>query len=373
MNAKVLEQVIRSKNLNDCISYIHNQYKFNNGKGIVEEFSSLKTEKFLTGFSKIGVFSFILPEYKCFDQVDTEIFKISVQSEFKIDTLIRFDHDLFNVVYSENNEFVEVLGKEDKIGEYKVAQLKNPYKYLAANVNSLVSIPFIIDVLKTEELNVALRKCYFRIASQVLNKFSDDYRTVVGMPWISVPHYSFSSFGWALFREYDEQGNLLNTNKFLLNPAKIRPSEKPYVLDDEGVVKNKLESLLLNKNSEEEPIVMFKKGQSYFGHGEYLIAIRYCVSAIEALLKKWVDEKGILFPEKKQNHITIKDLRGKFEEVLKKEKLVNDPQTFMDQVREAIQLRHDIEHKSLYKISHTKIEKAIYDLEKFFNVISEQL
>jgi|GEM_PF-4828747 len=117
----------------------------------------------------------------------------------------------------------------------------------------------------------------------------------------------------------------------------------------------------------------FRKGEAYAGHGHDLAAMRFCVSGVDGILKKWAEKKSIEIKGITPKKAPISKLLGKFEEVLKQEKLVDDPDNFMQKVRDAVKFRHSIEHESLYAVDSTLVFPAIDILRKFFDLVNEQV
>ena len=64
---------------------------------------------------------------------------------------------------------------------------------------------------------------------------------------------------------------------------------------------------------------------------------------------------------------------GKFEETLTRKKLVERPKEFMAGVRDAINLRHAIEHENLYPVDSTMVFPATDKLKTFFEIVERDL
>ena len=83
-------------------------------------------------------------------------------------------------------------------------------------------------------------------------------------------------------------------------------------------------------------------------------------------MRSWAKQAEVTFKNATVDRARIKDLRGKFEEVVKRKKLVKNANEFMKKVREAVDLRHKIEHENLYYLDSTVVFPAIEVLKSFF-------
>jgi hypothetical protein len=108
-------------------------------------------------------------------------------------------------------------------------------------------------------------------------------------------------------------------------------------------------------------------------HGHDLAAIRFCVSAVDSILKRWARESRADLRGTSPEKARLKLLLGKFEERLRTKKLVPDVNDFMSQVRDVVNLRHAVEHEGLSQIDSTLLFPAIEILKRFFNVVREEI
>jgi len=246
--------------------------------------------------------------------------------------------------------------------------LPGAYKYTASLLKSLFTI-----AVEEPIHNTALHRSIIRFAVAGLNKFTDCFRKHVAIAWASVPHYSFFSFPYAYIRSFDLEGNFVSSEKYMMNPASGVLPERPYCIDPQGTILDGFKKRLIYLTDDDVALNMLRKGEAYAGHGHDIIAIRLCVSSIESILRSWAINANISFKNSTVDKARIKDLLGRFEEVAKRKRLVNNADKFIKQVREVIHLRHKVEHENLYFIDSSVVFPAIDVLNKLFSLVQSEL
>ncbi len=366
----VADSLLRDKSKHKLQIYTHNLVKMVISDGSAAEYrgilSVLPSVK-----QSVALISFPLPEYLCFAGETEEVYEIFVPGlGFHYRSICRLDNDFMEVVYHHEGKFTQVFGSPAKILEFKSQQLQEPYKHTAAVLKSFFTIALAIPSVEDDVQHTTLRRSALRFAVAGLNKFADCHRRYVGIPWASVPHYSFLSFPYGYIREFDLAGNLLVSEKYMMNPATgVVGERRPYCNDPEGSRLRRFEASLQNEEDEETELNMLRKGEAYGGHGHDLAAIRLCVSAVEAVLRKWAKKKAVEFRNTTPEKAAISQLLGKFEESWNRKKLIERPNEFMAGIRDAIRLRHAIEHKNLYPVDSTMVFPAIDKLKTFFEIV----
>lgn len=322
---------------------------------------------------RLAIISLPLPEYLCFSGHNAEVYDLTVQGlGFKCRTSCRIDSDLWEIVYSNEQHYIQTFRTRiDGIP----SDLKNPLgeEYLKVPLKSLFSIALVAPVVEDEVANTALRRSLLRLAVTGLNRFADCHRRHVGIAWSTVPHYSFFSFPYGYIREFDLGGSLISSEKYLMNPALGHISELPYINDPDGLAYESFSKSLASEEDDDTEFTMFCKGEAYVGHGHDLAAIRFCVSAVDCILKRWARESGAdlrgINPEKAR----LKLLLGKFEERLRTKRLVPNANDFMSQVRSVVNLRHAVEHEGLSQVDSTILFPAIETLKRFFDIVRKEI
>lgn len=323
---------------------------------------------------RLALVSFPLSEYLCFSGAPEEVFEIVVPGlGFQYESICRFDNDLVEVVYHHNGEYTQVFGIPSAANEFKAQNFPTANNVAIATLKTFFTIALIVPTVRDEVKNTAIRRSTLRFAVTGLNRFADSYRKYVGIPWASVPHYSFYSFPYGYIREFDLDGNLLESDKYMMNPAMNVLPTRPYCIDPNGSLLRHFSEALKQDIDPDIELNNFRKGEAYAGHGHDLAAMRFCVSGVDGILKKWAEKKSIEIKGTTPKKVPISKLLGKFEEVLKQEKLVDDPDDFMQKVRDAVKFRHAIEHESLYAVDSTLVFPAIDILRQFFNLVNEQV
>lgn len=371
----ILKQIIYSNDLNCLSVYNYRKCSIVNSKASKEEYIALTSQENIKEY-KIGIISLILPEYLCIEGKETEIYEI-LDEEFS--SFVRIDQKFYNYGFvTSDKEIIQIIGSPEKAKEYKENNFNEAYKLIAHPLRTLFSIIVLIPNIADEIKDTVIKRSIIRKCIKVLNKFSDCYKYINNIPSSNVPHYSFNSFDCAYIKEFDATGQLINSEKYLLNPARLYADSLPHFVDPDKTVLNKFKNLLVtNKIEEEYPLLMFKKGLSYLGNGHDIVAIKFCVSAVESLLRSWAikaEEKNIITfrQDKNATQATIKELKGKFQSIICDNRLVEDINKFVEEVNSAIDLRHSIEHRNNYELDSAKIQNSITVLDKYFSLIQEQ-
>ena len=159
----------------------------------------------------------------------------------------------------------------------------------------------------------------------------------------------------------------------MMNPATGVLPERPRCIDPDGTFLKRFTTSLISDSHIDHELNLFRKGEAYSGHGHDLAGIRLCVSAIDAILRRWVIEKQIDLGTDKPDKARLKKLLGQFEAELKQRKLVDAPHKFIEEVKQAINLRHAMEHESLQEIDSTVLFPAIKVLRRFFEVVAKEV
>lgn len=370
---EMFQKIIKSDEINKLSVYSHNILKIANSKASMEEYFYLLDTNEILGYT-IGIFSFELPEYLCVEGKEVEIYEIK---EEDTTTFVRLNQRFHNAVYSgKNNDFVEIMGRANDIKEYKDNNISNYQNYRNYPIKTVFQVALFIPNIGDEVKNTVIRRSLIRRSIRILNKFSDCYRHINNLYGISEPHYSYNSFDCAYIKEYDFKGSLISSDKYLLNASKIYSGSLPMFIDNDGNVINKFRELLkTEKVISEFPSLIFKKGNAYYGRGHDIAAIKFCVSAVEAILKKWAVEsetQGKIVFKKEVTKLTIKELKGKFHEVICFKKLVENPNDFMSELNDAIDLRHSIEHRNNYEVDSLKIQGRLEILRKYFDLVEKE-
>jgi hypothetical protein len=233
--------------------------------------------------------SFTLSEYLCFSGGQEEVFEITVSGcGFEFETVCRLDNDFVEVVYHHDDDrYTQVFGTPSLANEFKVQNFPNANNYLIATIKTFFTIALKIPKLQDEVKNTATRRSAIRFAVTGLNKFADCYRKYVGIPWASVPYYSFYSFPYGYIREFDCNGNLLDSEKYMMNPATGVLPNRPYCIDPDGSFLHRFRESLKKDTDPDIELSNFHKGEAYAGHGHDLAAMKFCVSGLDGILKKW--------------------------------------------------------------------------------------
>lgn len=117
----------------------------------------------------------------------------------------------------------------------------------------------------------------------------------------------------------------------------------------------------------------FCKGEAYVGHGHDLAALRFCVSALDAVLRRWAREGKVALRDSTPEKARLKTLLGKFEEHMKARKIVENPDEFLRQVKGVINLRHAVEHEGFSSVDSTTVFPAVEILKRFFGVVRAEI
>lgn len=374
-NIDVFKKIVNSEKINKLSFYQHNIVKVIQSKASMEEYSFILNTNKIINYT-IGIFSFILPEYLCVEGKEIEIYEIN---EDGLNTFVRLNQHFHLAVYNnEKNELIEIIGKLKDIKEYKDTNEPNYKIYISNPLQTVFQVALFIPNVGDDIKNVAIRRSLLRRSIRILNKFSDCHRHINNLYSSSEPHYSYNSFDYAYIKEYDFESNLISSEKYLLNASKIYVDSLPMFIDpDKSFISNFRELLKTEKAVSEFPSLIFKKGIAYYGRGHDIASLKFCVSAIESILRKWAMEaemqNKIKFGKNKKSiEVTIKDLKGKFHETICSKKLVENPDSFMDDVNGAINLRHSIEHRNNYEVDSLKIEKKLEILRIYFDLVEKE-
>jgi len=327
----------------------------------------------------LALISFPLPEFLCFSGENTEWYQLKVPGqEFNYQTICRLDSDFWEAVYYkeeiDSNQYTQVFGIPELIRNFKDS-LPGAKDYLSYPVKTFFTLALTAPVVEDTVLNTGLRRSLLRFAVAGLNRFADVHRKYVGIAWSTVPHYSFYSFPYGYIREFDLGGALISSDKYMMNPASGFIEGLPRTVDSTGNAGNaraEFERSLLADEKEDE-FLGFCKGEAYVGHGHDEAAIRFCVSALDALLRRWVKESKVVLRDTTPEKARLKTLLGKFEEHMKLKKLVPNADELMSQVKDAINLRHAVEHEGFHGVDSTIVFPVVEVLKKFFGVIRSEL
>lgn len=305
----------------------------------------------------LALISFPVPEFLCFLGKKAEIYALNVTGfGFSYRANCRLDCDFWEVVYyseiGDSLQYTQVFGTPSMIRYFEAAH-PDGKEYLKSPIKTFFTVTLAAPVFEDEVINTALRRALIRFAVAGLNRFADIHRKYVGIAWSTVPHYSFYSFPYGYVREFDLAGTLMSSDKYMMNPATGFLQELPYILDPTGVAHDEFVRSLVAEKEEDDQFVAFCKGEAYAGHGHDEAAIRFCVSALDALLRKWARECKVTLRDAPPEKARLKVLLGKFEEHMKSKKLVPNADEFMDQVKSAINLRHAVEHEGLHGLDST--------------------
>ena len=362
---------------NKLLCFTYNFIKAIQSNASAEEYWTLLNKETATEL-RLVLISFPLSEYLCFAGESEEIFEITVPGiGFQYKSICRLDNDFVEVVYHHDNKYTHVFGTPSLVNEFKAQNFPKANNVAIATLKSFFTIALPVPKLQDEVKNTAIRRSALRFAVTGLNRFADCYRKYVGIPWASVPHYSFYSFPYGYIREFDCNGTLLESEKYMMNPATGVLPQRPYCIDPDGSLIRRFSESLKQDVDPDIELNNFRKGEAYAGHGHDLAAMRFCVSGVDGILKRWAEQKGINLKKGKNpvppKKAPISMLIGKFEEVLKRENLLNDPDIFMKKVRKAVSFRHSIEHEDLTTIDSTLVFPAIDILKQFFDLVHKQL
>jgi hypothetical protein len=358
---------------NKFFHFTYNVVKAIQSNASAEEYWAILNDGKAVDF-RLALVSFPLSEYLCFSGAPEEVFEIVVPGlGFQYESVCRFDNDLVEVVYHHDGEYTQVFGTPSAVNEFKAQKFPTANNVAIATLKTFFTIALTVPTVRDEVKDTAIRRSTLRFAVTGLNRFADSYRKYVGIPWASVPHYSFYSFPYGYIREFDLDGNLLESDKYMMNPAMGVLPTRPYCIDPDGSVLRHFSEALKQDIDPDIELNNFRKGEAYAGHGHDLAAMRFCVSGVDGILKKWAEKKSIEIKGTTPKKAPISKLLGKFEEVLKQKRLVDDPDDFMQKVRDAVKFRHSIEHESLYAIDSTLVFPAIDILRQFFNLVNEQV
>jgi len=367
------QKLLRQNESNKFFHFTYNVVKAIQSNASAEEYWAILNDEKAVDL-RLALVSFPLSEYLCFSGAPEEVFEIVVPGlGFQYESICRFDNDLVEVVYHHDGEYTQVFGTPSAVNEFKAQNFPTANNVVIAALKTFFTIALIVPTIRDEVKDTAIRRSTLRFAVTGLNRFADSYRKYVGIPWASVPHYSFYSFPYGYIREFDLDGNLLESDKYMMNPAMGVLPTRPYCIDPDGSVLRRFSEALKQDIDPDIELNNFRKGEAYAGHGHDLAAMRFCVSGVDGILKKWAEKNSIEIKGTTPKKAPIKKLLGKFEEALKQEKLVDDPDDFMKKVRDAVRFRHSIEHESLYAIDSTLVFPAIDILRQFFNLVNEQV
>jgi hypothetical protein len=358
---------------NKFFHFTYNVVKAIQSNASAEEYWAILNEEEAVDL-RLALVSFPLSEYLCFSGAPEEVFEIVVPGlGFQYESICRFDNDLVEVVYHHDGEYTQVFGTPSAVNKFKTQNFPTASNVAVAILKTFFTIALTVPTVRDEVKHTAIRRSTLRFAVTGLNRFADSYRKYVGIPWASVPHYSFYSFPYGYIREFDLDGNLLESDKYMMNPAMGVLPARPYCIDPDGSVLRHFSEALKQDIDPDIELNNFRKGEAYAGHGHDLAAMRFCVSGVDGILKKWAQKNSIEIKGTTPMKAPISKLLGKFEEALKQKKLVDDPDDFMQKVRDAVRFRHSIEHESLYAIDSTLVFPAINILRQFFNLVNEQV
>jgi len=361
---------------NDGNKFLRFQYNFVKAiqsNASTEEYWAILNDVQEVNF-RLALISFPLSEYLCFSGAPEEVFEIVVPGlGFQYESICRFDNDFVEVVYHHDGEYTQVFGTPSTVNEFKAQNFPTANNVAIATLKTFFTIALIVPKVNDDVKDTAIRRSTLRFAVTGLNRFADSYRKYVGIQGASVPHYSFYSFPYGYVREFDLNSNLLESDKYMMNLAMGVLPKRPYCIDPDGSLLRHFSETLKQDLDPDIELNNFRKGEAYAGHGHDLAAMRFCVSGVDGMLKKWAEQKGIKIKGTTPQKAPIKKLLGRFEEVLKQEKLVENPDAFMQKVRDAINFRHSIEHESLSAIDSTLVFPAIDILKRFFNLVNEQM
>lgn len=353
-------------------------FPFNLVKAVHSQASAREYRAILRGNECIDVhlalISFPLVEYLCFAGHEREVYELSIPDiGFGNRTTCRLDNDFWEVVFTDSTatEYTQVFGVPDLIRSFK-GGLADAKEYLKSPLKTFFTIALGAPVVEDEVLNTALRRSLIRFAVAGLNRFADVHRTYVGIAWSVFPHYSFFSFPYGYVREFDLGGRLISSDKYLMNPAIGVLPQRPFISDPSGSARRKFQESLL-ADEEEDEWAAFCKGESYAGHGHDLAALRLCVSAVDALLRRWAKEGEVALRDSTPEKARLKTILGKFEEHMKARKIVEKPDEFLRQVKGVINLRHAVEHEGFSSLDSTTVFPAVEILKRFFGLVRAEI
>ncbi|MCA9120044.1 MAG: hypothetical protein H6822_29810 [Planctomycetaceae bacterium] len=369
----VADALLRDRTKHKLQTYAYNSVTVTNSQASAVEYWGI-----MKGLSPIqfnvALISFPLPEYLCFAGETEELYELVVSGVgFHYETTCRLDNDFMEVVYHQDGSFTQVFGSPAKVVELKAQQFSAVDKYTASVLKSFFTIALAVPNVEDDLTRTALRRSALRFAVAGLNKFADCHRRYVGIPWASVPHYSFFSFPYGYIREFDFDGKLLTSKKYMMNPATGILPERPHCVAPNGTYLERFENALREEEDSDSELNMFRKGEAYGGHGHDLASIRLCVSAVDAILRRWAREKKVQLRDATPEKARLKQLLGKFEETLTRKKLVERPDKYMSEVRDAINFRHAIEHENLYTVDSTMVFPKTNKLKAFFEMVHQEL
>jgi hypothetical protein len=371
--ACLAQKLLQSNERNKLLYFTYNVAKLIHSHASADEYWAILNDT-QENHLHLALISFPLSEYLCFSGASEETFELVVPGlGFKYESICRLDNDFVEVVYHLNGNYTQVFGTPSMVNDFKVKTFPAADKFIVSILKTFFTIALIVPKLQDEIKDTAIRRSALGFAVTGLNRFADCYRRYVGIPWASVPHYSFYSFPYGYIREFDLSGKLLESNKYVMNPAMGVLPKRPYCIDLDGSMLRRFTESLKHDPDPHIELNLFCKGEAYAGHGHDLAAIRFCVSSVDGILRKWAAQQGIQIKDTTPEKAPLKKLLGKFEEVLKQERLVDDPNAFMKLVRDAINFRHSVEHESLYTIDSTLVFPAIDILRQFFNLVHKQV
>lgn len=372
-STNLARKLVSDADTNNLLKFSYNYIKVVKSEGTVHDFQLVlnTTQEVIP---RVALISFIVPEYLCFGGDEVEIYELLVSNPgFKYRTTCRIDSNFMEVVYHHKGNFTQLLGRPESIKQFKEATWPDANKYTASLLKSVFTIALPVPTVEDPVHNTALYRSVLRFAVAGLNKYSNCFRRHVAIAWASFPHYSFFSFPYGFIREFDLEGNLVSSDKYMMNPATGVLPERPYCIDPQGTVLEGFKESLISLIGDDAALNMLKKGEAYGGHGHDLIAIRLCVSATETILRSWAKHTNITFNNSTVDKARIKDLLGRFEEVVKRKRLLKNADEFMNQVKEAIRLRHKVEHENYYSLDSTLVFPAIEILKTFFSLVQSEL
>jgi len=324
--------------------------------------------------ARVGLISFPLSEYLCFHGEPVEHYEVSFRGRgFAARTHCRLDNSLVQVVYFQDGEFVEIFGRSDDVKAYKEEKLPAALKYSIAHPKTFFTIVLALPHVNDQIQDTALRRSALRFAVAGLNKFADCHRRHVGIAWSSEPHYSFLSFPYGYIREFDFDGRRVSSDKYMMNPATGFLPERPRFLDVEGEGLARFEAALLTEDESERHLNNLKKAEAYLGHGHDLVAIRVSVSAVDGILRRWATAAGLRPGRMPPEKARLKSLLGGFEAELKRRRLRSDADSFMQRVREAVNLRHEVEHAGFDLVDNSVLQPVIDTLRQFFDLVAGEV
>jgi len=264
---------------NDGNKFLRFQYNFVKAiqsNASTEEYWAILNDVQEVNF-RLALISFPLSEYLCFSGAPEEVFEIVVPGlGFQYESICRFDNDFVEVVYHHDGEYTQVFGTPSTVNEFKAQNFPTANNVAIATLKTFFTIALIVPKVNDDVKDTAIRRSTLRFAVTGLNRFADSYRKYVGMQGASVPHYSFYSFPYGYVREFDLNSNLLESDKYMMNPAMGVLPKRPYCIDPDGSLLRHFSETLKQDLDPDIELNNFRKGEAYAGHGHDLAAMRFC-------------------------------------------------------------------------------------------------